>query len=56
MDSKEIAIENAFKDLNSGKITSLRAAAKQYHVPRSTYKINIMARSQDALLNTHISD
>ena len=36
MDSKEIAIQNALKDLNSGKITSLRAAAKQYHVPRST--------------------
>jgi hypothetical protein len=36
MDSKEIALQKAIEDLNSGKIGSIRAAAKHYCVPRST--------------------
>jgi len=36
MDPRENPIQNAIEDLNSGKISSIRAASKHHNVPRLT--------------------
>ena len=36
MDTREVAIQNAIRDLNSGVFTSVRKAAAAYGIPRSS--------------------
>jgi hypothetical protein len=41
MDNRELSIQSAISDLNSGVFKSVRAAAKAYSIPRSTLQDRI---------------
>jgi hypothetical protein len=50
MDPIENSMQNAIQDLDSGQITSLRAAAAKWGVPRST-----LSDQRRGIHNRHIS-
>ncbi|UPX14071.1 uncharacterized protein EKO05_0004563 [Ascochyta rabiei] len=49
MDPREVAIQSAIADLNSGVFTSQRQAAKAYGVPRSTIQERLSGRQPNAI-------
>ncbi|UPX10142.1 uncharacterized protein EKO05_0000813 [Ascochyta rabiei] len=49
MDPREVAIQSAIADLNSGVFTSQRQAAKAYSVPRSTIQERLSGRQPNAI-------
>ena len=48
MTARELSIQNAIRDLNSGIYTSQRAAAKAYKIPRSTLQERLPGRRSAA--------
>ena len=53
MDAREVAIQNAIQDLNSGVFTSQRKAAKAYGVPRSSLQSRLAGRQTHAIAHQH---
>jgi helix-turn-helix, Psq domain len=56
MDKRESMLQLALADLESGKYTSIRQAAKAYNVPRSTWPIGSMANLLEAPPTNSSSD
>ena len=53
MEAKEVAIQLAIADINSGRYTSQRAAAKAYNIPRTTLQARINGRPNNAASHAH---
>jgi hypothetical protein len=53
MDSREVAIQSAISDLDSGIFRSVRAASKAWGVPRSTLQGRLAGRQSHAIAHQH---
>ncbi|KAG9188148.1 hypothetical protein G6011_02071 [Alternaria panax] len=53
MDARELAIQSAIRDLESGVYTSQRAAAKAWGVPQSTLQDRLDGRQPRAIAHQH---
>jgi hypothetical protein len=53
MDARELSIQSAIRDLESGVYTSQRAAAKAWGVPRSTLQDRLDGRQPRAIAHQH---
>ncbi|USP74411.1 hypothetical protein yc1106_01685 [Curvularia clavata] len=53
MDPRELAIQSAIRDLNSGVFTSQRKAAQAYGIPRSTLQERLQGRQPNATAHQH---
>ncbi len=53
MDSREVAIQNAIRDLNSGVYTSQRKAAEAYGIPRSSLRGRLAGQQSHAIAHQH---
>jgi hypothetical protein len=53
MDPRELAIQSAIADLNSGVFTSQRKAAKAWGVPRSTLQERLHGRQPNAIAHSN---
>jgi hypothetical protein len=53
MDPRELAIQSAIRDLNSGVFTSQRKAAQAYGVPRSTLQERLQGRQPNVIAHQH---
>ncbi|KAF2626477.1 hypothetical protein BU25DRAFT_312804, partial [Macroventuria anomochaeta] len=53
MVSREVAIDNAIRDLNAGVFTSQRKAAKAYGVPRSSLQARLAGHQPHAIAHQH---
>jgi hypothetical protein len=53
MDARELAIQSAINDLNSGVFTSQRKAAQAWGVPRSTLQERINSRQPNAIAHSN---
>jgi hypothetical protein len=53
MDARELSIQSAIRDLESGVYTSQRAAAKAWGVPRSTLQDRLSGHLPHAVAHQH---
>ena len=53
MDARELAIQSAINDLNSGIYSSQRAAAKAYGIPRPTLSARIRGATDSRTSHQH---
>jgi hypothetical protein len=53
MNSRELAIQSAIRDLNAGVATSVRAAARAWGVPRSTLQGRLAGQQSHAIAHNH---